>query len=793
MLKNYLKIAWRNLLKYKGYSFINVLGLAVGVAACVLIFRYVSHELSYDKFHDNSDRIYRVTYDTPKRHVAVTPSVASPMLQRTFPEVQAGVRIFAAGLFSPVVLQHGKNVFEESSFAYADSSFFDVFSFKVLAGDSKKALTRPNTMVISSDLARKYFGSENPVGRTLLLNNEQEYEVTAVIEEMPSNSHFQFDIITSLTSIQGWDQLTDEEMRGQQFLTYVILREGVSASELEQKINAYAHQRFPEERESEFRLLPLTDIHLYSNLYAEVQPQGDIRYVMAASAIAILILIIACINYMNLATARSARRSREVGIRKVLGSDRRNLIGQFYGESALLVGLALLLAMFLVELFLPLFNQMTGQWLEAGYSDPGLWGMLILTGVSVTFLAGSYPAVVLSGFNPASVLKGTGTLDEGNVNLRKTLVVFQFAVSIFLIVGTLVIYQQVNFIQDKELGFKKDNVIALTSYNEVESRFEAFKSELMQNPGVENVTMASDTPVDIVAGFSIDVEGVEEDPNLVINGLVVHPEFNQTMNIDILAGRDLRPGDYTAVNPEEEEPVFAFLVNEAAVRTFGLEPEEIVGRKASMDERNGIVVGVVEDFHFAPLHREIEPLVIFPQTGFNKLLVSFLSDNTRQTLEQTREVWQSLFPALPFEYEFLDQEYDALYRQEQRVGNIFSSFAFLAIFVASLGLFGLASYMVEQRTKEIGVRKVFGATIADIVGLFSRDFVLLVLIGFALVVPVSWYVMSQWLQGFAYRITIGADIFLLAGGAALVIALLTVAWQSIKAAVANPVDSLKSE
>jgi putative ABC transport system permease protein len=617
--------------------------------------------------------------------------------------------------------------------------------------------------------------------------------VTAVIDEMPSNSHFQFDIMASLISIQDWDQLTDEEMRGQQFLTYVVLREGVVAKELEQKINTYAHQRFPDENESDFRLQPLTDIHLHSNLYAEVQAQGDIRYVIASSAIAILILIIACINYMNLATARSARRSREVGIRKVLGSNRKYLIGQFYGESAFMVGLALLLAMFLVELFLPWFNQITGQSLHAGYNDPMLWWLLVVTGILVTFLAGSYPEFALSSFNPASVLKGTGTLNVGNINLRKALVIFQFAVSVFLIVGTLVIYQQINFIQDKELGYKKDNVIALTSYAEVENSFNAFKSKLMQIPGIENVTMASDTPVDIVAGYSIDVEGVEEDPNLVINGLRVHPEFNQTVNVDVIAGRDLRQADYTAANPEEGDGEYAFLVNEAAVRTFGLEPNEIVGRRASMDERKGAIVGVMEDFHFVSLHREIEPLVIFPEAGFNKLLVSFSSNNTRQTLEQTREAWQSLFAAFPFEYEFLDQEYAALYRQEQQAGNIFTSFAILAIFVACLGLFGLASYVVEQRTKEIGVRKVLGATVSDVVGLFSRDFIRLVLIGFTIAVPLAWYAMHQWLQNFAYRVDVHYSVMIIAGLLTLFIALFTVSYQAVKASLMDPVESLRSE
>ncbi len=488
MIKNYFKVAYRNLLKHKGYSAINVLGLAVGVAVCVLIFSFVTHELSYDSYHAKSDLIYRVTTQTSQRNLALTASVISPVSQKNFPEVQEGVRILASGNTNPVVLRNGDKVFKESGIGYADSSFLDVFSFKVLAGNPKTALTRPNTMIISNSMAQKYFGNKNPIGETLLMNNEQEFEITAVIKQMPANSHFRFDFIASMITLQGWPQLSDQELYGQQFYTYLVLQKDATPVELEGKINAYMNRNFPTDN-NQLHLQPLTDIHLYSDLSYEIQPQSDYRYVIAASAIALLIIIIACINYMNLATARSVQRSREVGIRKVLGSDRKQLMGQFYGESALLVGLALMLAVLLVESLMPWFNQLTAQSLNINYTNPAFWLLIGLIGIVVTVLAGSYPAFVLSGYKPVSVLKGS-TNPRGNMNLRKMLVVFQFAVSIFLIISTLIIYQQVNYIQEKELGYQKEKVISIASYSEVENRFDTFRSELMQVPGIDNVTMA---------------------------------------------------------------------------------------------------------------------------------------------------------------------------------------------------------------------------------------------------------------------------------------------------------------
>lgn len=793
MFKNYLKIAFRNIRKYKGYSLINILGLAVGIAVCVLIFRYVQHELSYDEFHTKSDRIFRVTLDHPRSHIALTPSMISPSLQRLFPEVETGVRLFDVGRFQPAVISYEDRVFEERKVVYADSTLFQVFDFNLLSGNSETALTQPHTTVITREMASKYFGNENPMAKTIKINGT-EYEVTGVMENIPSNSHFTFDFFLSMSTRNGWGQLSDDTWKAANFFTYMLIDEGASIQELQQKVNALLEERFQDDEfiaSLDIILQPLTDIHLYSQTDGDIAPQGDIRYVWAASAIAILILIIACINYMNLATARSARRSREVGIRKVLGSDRRSLMAQFYGESAFLTLLALAVTIILVELFLPWFNRLAGQQLSVDYSSLGIWGLLGALALLVTLVAGSYPALMLSSFKPSEVLKG-GRMGKGSARLRKYLVVFQFAASIFLIISTIGIYRQINYIQNKELGYKQDNVLVLTAYQDVEDRFETLQSELMKLPEVMGASMTSETPTSIRAGYGPDVEGLEEGPNFIINALRVTPEFTSTMNIEVVAGRAFTDGDFTRAN-QQENPEYALLVNEATAAHFGLEPEELVGRQASIGGGSGPIVGVVKDFHYASLHRPIEPLFIFPRAGFNKLLISLNTSDIQQSIHNTREVWSRLFPAYPFEYEFLDQEYQALYQQETRAGNVFFSFAMLAIFIACLGLVGLASYMVERRTREIGVRKVLGASVGHILTLFSKDFVGLVMLGFLCALPFSWYLIRNWLQDFAYRIDMGIGIFLLAGVVALAVALATVSWQALRAANIDPVESLRSE
>ncbi|NGP77680.1 FtsX-like permease family protein [Balneolaceae bacterium YR4-1] len=793
MIKNYIKIALRNLRKYKGYSLINILGLAVGIAVCMLIFRYVSYELSYDQYHSKSDRIYRVTMDHPQAHIALTPSMILPTLENLYPEVETGVRIYDVGRFQPLVIRNDNKVFEERKFAYADSTLFRVFDFELLSGNSNTALAKPNTIVISREMALKYFDNHNAIGKSLEVNNRV-FEVTGVMENIPGNSHFRYDFFASLITRSGWSELSDDTWRSANFYTYLVLDNQGGASGLKQKVDAFITENFPEnEFAASLDLLfqPLTDIHLYSDVEGEIAPQSDIRYVLAATAIAIIILIIACINYMNLATARSARRSREVGIRKVLGSEKRQLIGQFYGESAFLTMLAIALSLLMMELFLPWFNSLTGQSIYIDYASYEFWLVLAATGLLVTLVAGSYPALMLSSFNPSEVLKGK-KISSGSSKLRKFLVVFQFAASIFMIICTLVIYRQIDFIQEKELGYKQDNVLVLTAYSDVENRFNTLQNELMQVSEIKGVAMSSETPTSIRAGYGPDIEGVEEGPNFIINALRVTPGFTDALNIELVEGRAFTEGDFTRANLQEDRE-YAMLVNEATARHFGMDPEELVGKRASIGGGSGNIVGVVRDFHFSSLHRPIEPLFIFPRGSFNKLLISFRSADVRNVLEDTEAVWSNLFPQYPFTYEFLDQEYNALYQQETRAGYIFNSFAILAIFVACLGLVGLASYLVEERNREIGIRKVLGATSAQVMALLSKDFVILVLAGFLISVPLAWYAMGEWLQNFAYRIDIGWYVFLMAGGITLLIAVATVSYQALRAATLDPVDSLRSE
>ena len=793
MLKNYFKIAFRNIKKHKGYSFINILGLAVGIAVCSLIYLYVSHELSYDRYHSKSDRIYRVNIDHPRAHIALTPSMILPTSQQLFPEVETGVRLFNAGSFSPLVVSYENQVFEEQSVVYADSTLFDVFDFEMIAGSENNALKNPETVVLTKAMSQKYFGDEQAVGKTLMISG-YEFEVTGVIENVPENSHFKFDFFLSMSTRSGWSQLSDSEWRAANFYTYMVLQEGTDVSQFSKKVNAYIKEQladndFAAALSLEFQ--PLENIHLYSEVTEDIQPQSDIGYILAAIAIAIVVLIIACINYMNLATARSSLRAREVGIRKVLGSERNRLIGQFYGESAFLTTIAMGVSVLLVELFMPWFNQITGQSLSINYTSFRFWGMMLGAGVVVTFFAGSYPALMLSSFKPVSVLKG-GKAGGGNVRLRKFLVVFQFAASIFLIISTMVVYQQIQFMQKKELGYKQDNVLVLTAYRDVENSFEAFRSEMQNVPGFIEAAMASDTPTNISAAYGPDVEGVDEGANYIVNGLRVTPEFIDALNMEIVAGRTFTEGDYTRANqPEDNE--YALLVNESAAASLGLSADDIVGRTARISGGEGPIIGVVKDFHFSSLHRPIEPLFIFPRDGFNKLLLSFDTSDIASTLNETQQVWENMFPQYPFEHQFLDQEYNALYQQETRAGNIFTSFSIFAIFVACLGLVGLASFMVEQRTREIGVRKVLGATSTQVMTLFSKDFLILVAIGFLISVPLAWYVMSNWLQNFAYQIEIQWSLFFISGLVTMLIAFMTVSWQAVKAAKLDPAKSLRSE
>ncbi len=780
MFKNYLKIALRNILKHKSYALVNIAGLAVGIACCLLILLYVQDELRYDRFHQNAECIYRATLATSAQRVETTPSILGPLLQREFPEVERAVRLYETTRFGAVTVQHGERVFQEERFLFADSTVFAVFTFPLLHGNPATALTRPNTIVLTQASAQKYFGEANPLGQTLRVNNARDYEVTGVMQNVPSHSHLQFDFLASYTSLTN-EWAKTETWYSANLYTYILLHENAALPPIEQRFPVWVKRdeiRFWEK----ISLQKLTQIHLYWN--------NDIIRVYIFSSIAFLVLLIACINYMNLATARSLRRAREVGVRKVLGAVRRQLAAQFYGEIGLITLLALVLAVLFVEIARPAFNAVSGKQLAVGaLAQPSFLLMLAAIGAVVALLAGSYPALLLSTFQPAKVLKSALQASGHGAGFRKGLVVAQFVISIALISGTAVVYQQLDYISNKKLGFEKEQVVILPMRDwTLRRNYATLKSALAQHSNIVSVSAAAGFPGRVLGGYGMQAEGLPENQILEVVGYAVDNDVIKTLGLELLAGRGF-PETWT------EAQGYVYVINERALQILGWEKETAIGKWMNLPaNRMGRVVGVVKDFHFASLHAEIKPLVMFIEPPeFAYLMVKLRPQDLSNTLAFMRTQWQALAPNSPFDYSFLDRSFDALYRTEQNAGRLLGVFAALAILIACLGLFGLASFTAEQRTKEIGVRKVLGATVVGIIGLLSRDYVKLMAIAFALAAPLGYFVMQYWLQDFAYRIDLSFGIFALAGGVALLIALLTVSTQAIKAALANPVEALRYE
>lgn len=793
MVRNYLKIAIRNLTNQKGYTFINITGLATGIACCLLIFLYVQDELSYDTFHDNGDRIYRVILgglDDSGRSITTTPSAFAYYLRRDMPEVESAVRFYSPTRYRPAIITAGDQRFEEQDFFYADSTAFDIFTFNFLQGEPGQALTRPNTVVLTASTARKYFGNTNPMGQTLQYDAGRVFEVTGVIEDVPSNAHFSFDFLGSYVSLVNWSEASDETWRAANFFTYVLLREEATIDGLSANMNAAIERLSPQaaERGIEVMFQPLLDIHLRSDSEGDIAPQSDITYVYAFSVLAVLILLIACINYMNLATARSAKRAKEVGMRKALGAHRGQLTAQFYGESAFMALLSLGLALIVVALVLPAFNGLVGKELAVQAADPVLLGSLVAIALIVALVAGSYPALFLSSFKPVTVMKGLPTQSGSGGFIRKGLVVFQFGVSVFLMVGTAVVYTQLDHVQNKALGFDKEHIIILPIDRQMGQNYVTLKAQVEQNSNVISTAIASDYPGDIKGGYSATIEGIPDERFNTV-GYAVDHDIVETLGFNVVAG-NAYPDDYT-FNADE----YLFLLNQSLVRDMGLSDQEAVGRSYNLNGRQGRIVGVIEDFHFASLRDQIDPLTMFiSPTDFSHMMIKVAGgSNLRQTLSSLEQTWATVAPHRPFNYQFLDQAFDALYRTEVRTGQIVGIFATLAILIACLGLFGLAAFTAEQRTKEIGVRKVMGASVGGIMLLLSKDFARLVIIAFVIAAPLAYVAMERWLQAYAYRIDLGVGLFLMAGIVALLIAGLTVSYQSLKAALADPVKALRYE
>ena len=812
MIKNYFKIAWRNLVKNKTFSFINIIGLASGLACFILIALYVADELSYDRFNEKAGRIYRINSDIVfggnKLHLAVASDPMGATLKKDYPQVEEFVRFFTSR--GSKLIKKGNEFIRENNVAHADSTLFDVFTIPVIAGDAKTALNEPNTVIISESTAKKYFATTDAVGKNIETddNGKTLYKVTAVIKDIPHNSHFTFDMIFSMDNVDyQWGSFLSHNHQ-----TYLLLKPGTDYKAFEKNFSQFIDKyvvpqaaqfmqiKSMDEFEKagnklEYSLMPLTEIHLRSGRVAELNVNGNIQYVYIFSAVALFVLLLACVNFMNLSTARSASRAKEVGIRKVVGSEKISLIKQFLTESILTTVISTAFAIAIAWLCLSWFNNLSAKQLDiSDLLQTRYLVFLIALPLIVGLLSGLYPAFILSSFNPIVVLKGKLSGGLKRSTLRNVLVVGQFTTSIFLIAATIIVFRQLNYIQTKKLGFTKDQVLIVNGTGALGNNRDAFKNEVSQFSGVKATTYAGYLPV---AGssrndVSFSSEAAMSSTNSV-NMQVWNIDHNYIalMEMEIIKGRNFSKDFGTDSN--------ATIINETAARLLGW--RDPVGKKLYTYFQDGFgnnlisreVIGVVKNFHFESMKEDIGPLCF--RLADNSWATAFKVNTTdiRQLVSNIESKWKSMAPGMPFSYQFMDESFDNMYRVEQRTGKLGLTLAVIAILIACLGLFGLATYTAEQRIKEIGVRKVLGATISNIISMLSRDFMILVLIASALAIPLAWWAMNRWLEDFAYRINIGWWIFIAAAVIALLIALITVSSQAIKAALANPVKSLRTE
>jgi putative ABC transport system permease protein len=797
MFKNYLKTAFRNLQKNKGFTAINILGLSVGLTTCLLIVYYVVDEWSYDRYNTKAARIYRVDLEIKyggrdASYAEVEPPMGDA-LKNNFPEIEKVVRLRpAAYSFSGKFdVKKGNENIRENNIIFTESALFSVFTFPMIQGNPSTALNAPYTAVISESAARKYFNTTQVLGKVLTINDTTNYSITGIIKDIPKQSHFIYDLFLSSSTLP---EFQDHNWNNGGWSTYVLVKPETNVKNLEDRIQELANKHSDPvvtkngnfERHS---LTPLLSIHLQSDREQELGHNGSIQYVYIFSSIALFILLIACVNFMNLSTARSANRAREVGVRKVLGSERKYLVAQFLTESIMVTFAATVIAVFLSRVSMPLFNQISGKDLVINLSSitwllPSLIGVVLIIG----FLAGFYPAFYLSGFQPIDVLKGKIAAGFKAGFLRSFLVVFQFSVSIFLIVGTLVIYNQLHYIHTKSLGYDRNQVLIINNVNGLGRQARILNQEIRQIPDVVNTTLSSYLPT----GEDRNLTALFPDPDIDLKKAVltefwpVDENYINTLGIQIVMGRNF--------SNQMASDSSAIIVNQAYARLLGV--KELLNKDIYRDSygvQRFHIVGVIKDFHFNSLRENISPLVLTYGEDPGALSVKVKTTHLTALLGKIENKWKTMSPNQQFSYSFMDQDFDAAYRSEQRIGQLFVAFSALAILIACLGLFGLATYAAEQRNKEIGIRKVLGANISEIVGILSIDFIKLVFIAILISCPLAWMLMNKWLQGFAYRVNLDWWIFAIAGLAALFIAFITISFQSIKAALANPVISLRSE
>jgi putative ABC transport system permease protein len=805
MIQNYFKMAIRNLWKNKGFSAINIIGLSIGLASFILIALYVIDELSYDRYNEKADRIYRINTDLRfggnDLNLAVCSDPMGATLKKDYPQVEEYVRFFNNGA---TLVKKGTQFLNEPNIVFADSTLFNVFTLPAIHGDTHNALNEPNTVVITESTARKYFGKTDVIGQNIETDDKNLYKITAVIKDVPANSHFRFDFILSMKNVQyGFGNFLSNN-----FQTYIVLKKGTDYKAFDknfaQVIDKYVMpqaQRFMQIKSMaefekagnrlEYHLMPLTDIHLKSDRSAELGVNSNIQYVYIFSAAALFILLLACINFMNLSTARSSNRAKEVGIRKVLGSDKKSLIRQFITESLLVSFLSMAMALILVSLVMPFFNDISGKSLSVS----AILGrtqlvVILLLPVLTGLLAGSYPAFFLSSFQPISVLKGKLNAGFKRSGLRNGLVVFQFATSIILVIGTMIVYKQLNYIRTTKIGFQKDQVLVINNTGTLGKEARSFRNELLKIPGITKGTLSSFLPVPSSRNDNtFSTSAVMDSKNgFNMQAWQVDYDYMGTFGMEMAKGRNFSK-DFGSDSS-------GLIINETAAGLLGF--TDPIGKKLYTNSRNNesityTIIGVVKNFHYESLRQNIGPLCM--RLGDDPFMASFKvnTKDIQPLISQVENKWKSMAPGIPFSYRFLDESFDNMYRAEQRIGKVAVSFAVLAILIACLGLFGLVTYAAEQRTREMGIRKVLGASVSSIVTLLSKDLLVLVLISSLIAFPVAWYAMHKWLQDFAYRINISWWIFVVAGVSALLIALVTVSFQAIKAAMANPVKSLRTE
>jgi putative ABC transport system permease protein len=801
MLRNYLKIAIRSFVNQKYYSLINILGLALGTAACILILLFVEDELSYEKGFKNNRQIYRLTEAFPMgTHLSRSATVPFPVknsLMTDFPEINNAALIFRPSSWgnSPIISLQDEEYYEDN-FIFAEHGFLEIFDLGFVKGDAAEALKGPNEILLSETAAKKYFGDENPLGKRLKLNNIRDLEVVGVIKDLPGNTHLKFDMIASLETFKSFfnnQSFFDTQWVWVAAWMYFTVDNDQVAEKIKEALPEFVKKHYPEVLSAngvELHIQKANDIHLTSSMELEFEPNGNIRHVYLFSFIAVLILLIAIINFMNLATSRSAKRAKEVGLRKVMGAHKRMLVSQFMGEALLTSFIALTLALIMIVIVLPWFNSLTGKQISVDLinNPPLVFGLLIL-GIVTGITAGSYPALILSSFQPTQVLKGkSGSPGSANL-LRKALVIGQFVISISLIICIGIVYKQLNYIRNKDMGFNKEQIVMVDASFGLLANQNSFKAELLKHHDIESVTaLGGSIPgEEEVIENAFVPSGTPQEDQQWFSILFAGHDFEKVLNVEFLQGHSFQIGN--------SADSVGFILNESAARALGW-GDDVVGRKIDRIGngnviQSGSVIGLIKDFNYRPLYDPIKPLVI--QLGGNRFAVKVHTENLDNTVTAIKSEWNKQFEGTPFRYSFMDDNFDRLYKKEDKFSKTIEYFSILAVFIACLGLLGLSSFTIQNRRKEIGIRKVNGATTLGLIGLLTKDFSLLILIAFIIAIPASYYFASLWLDNFAYKANIGVSIFVLAGLGSLALAILTVSYHTIKAAMTNPVDSLRYE